>query len=80
MTETVLDGETGLHFDSTNPADLAEKARWLWTHPETCRQFGADARQHYETYYTQETNYTQLQDIYRQTIQRRAQARARVLS
>lgn len=32
MAEIVADGETGLHFEAGNTAELAEKVRWGWEH------------------------------------------------
>jgi glycosyltransferase involved in cell wall biosynthesis len=69
MIEIVEDGITGLHFEPGNPIDLAEKARWMFEHPEECRRMGENARKVYEDKYTPEKNYEQLMEIYRNVIE-----------
>src|SRR5579862_2357346 len=34
MQETVTDGRTGMHFSPGDPADLAAKVLWAWSHPK----------------------------------------------
>lgn len=72
MAEIVEDGRTGLHFAPRDPADLARKAEWAWTHPEQVRAMGLEARREYETKYTAAKGYPLLMDIYRDVIARRA--------
>ena len=69
MAEIVEDGITGLYFEPGNPRDLAEKARWMFEHPEECRRMGENARKVYEDKYTPEKNYEQLMAIYRNVIE-----------
>jgi glycosyltransferase involved in cell wall biosynthesis len=69
MIEIVENGITGLHFEAGNPRDLAEKALWMFEHPEECRRMGENARKVYEEKYTPETNYQQLMAIYRNVIE-----------
>lgn len=69
MAEIVADGKTGLHFEPGNPVDLAEKARWMFEHPEECRRMGENARKEYEEKYTPEKNYQQLMAIYQDVIE-----------
>ncbi len=68
MAEIIENGVTGLHFEAGNPTDLAEKVRWMTTHPEACLQMGINARNEYLAKYTPEKNYEMLMDIYDQVI------------
>jgi glycosyltransferase involved in cell wall biosynthesis len=74
MAEVVRDGFTGLHFQAGNPADLAQKARWMWEHPGNMAIMSANARHEYELKYTAELNYQLLMDMYRAAIQRARRA------
>jgi glycosyltransferase involved in cell wall biosynthesis len=71
MTETVTDGQTGLHFAPGDPADLAEKAKWAWANPQKMAEMGQAGRHEFETKYTAEENYRQLMDIYQAAITRK---------
>ncbi len=64
MAEIVQDGVTGLHFESGNSVDLADKIQWAKEHPEEMIDMGKNARRVYETHYTPEANYQQLMAIY----------------
>jgi glycosyltransferase involved in cell wall biosynthesis len=64
MTEVVIDGVTGLHFNPGEAADLTTKAQWLWDHPCAARRLGLQARERYEQHYTPERNYDMLLSIY----------------
>lgn len=75
MAEIVEDGRTGLHFSPNDPADLASKAEWAWTHPEQVRAMGKEARREYETKYTEVKGYPLLMEIYQNVISRRARVR-----
>jgi glycosyltransferase involved in cell wall biosynthesis len=70
MSEIVLDGVTGIHFESGNSADLATKIQWAIDHPHILTMMGDSAYQIYQTYYTPEVNYHQLIQIYESTIDR----------
>ncbi|MBQ0799822.1 MAG: glycosyltransferase family 4 protein [Porticoccaceae bacterium] len=69
MAEIVTDGVTGLHFEAGNANDLADKVRWMASHPEESRQMGRNARREYEEKYTPDKNYEILMDIYNQAIE-----------
>ena len=71
MQELVADGRTGLHFTPADPADLAQKVEWAWSHPDEVRTMGKEARKEYEAKYTAETNYPLLIQIYNQAMQGR---------
>jgi glycosyltransferase involved in cell wall biosynthesis len=64
MAELVREGETGLHFNPADAADLAAKVRWAATHPEVMHQMSINARATYERYYTPQANYVRLMEIY----------------
>lgn len=68
MQEIVTDMETGMHFASGSPEDLAEKLEWAWSHPRQIEAMGKSARRDYEQKYTAEHNYTALMAIYQQVI------------
>jgi glycosyltransferase involved in cell wall biosynthesis len=71
MKEIVQDGQTGLTFESGNPADLAAKVEWAWSHPQELCTMGQAARREYEAKYTAERAYPLLMDIYRSAMQRK---------
>jgi glycosyltransferase involved in cell wall biosynthesis len=68
MREIVADGRTGLHFTPGDIEDLAQKAEWVWTHPEQTAEMGKEARREYEAKYTAEKNYSLLMEIYERAI------------
>ena len=69
--EVVHDGETGLHFESGDAADMARKVRWAWEHADEMRVMGARARAQYERDFRPERNYEMLIDIYQRALARR---------
>ncbi len=68
MAEIVEDGVTGLHFKAGDAGDLAEKVRWVQSHPEACKRMGSNARKVYLEKYTSEVNYKMLMNIYQEAI------------
>src|SRR5208282_427781 len=68
MSEIVEDHVTGLHFNPSDPEDLAEKVAWALNHPLEVTRMGQAARLKYETDYTPVRNYAQLMEIYEQAI------------
>jgi glycosyltransferase involved in cell wall biosynthesis len=68
MEEIVADQNTGLHFTPGDPADLAAKVEWAWTHPKKMEAMGRTARAEFETKYTAERNYPILMQIYKRAI------------
>ena len=67
--ERVVDGKTGLHLEAGNAEDLAEKVRWMQSHPDACREMGENAKRVYLEKYTPETNYKMLMQIYHEAIE-----------
>jgi glycosyltransferase involved in cell wall biosynthesis len=70
MSEIIGDGVTGLHFESGNAADLANKIQWAIAHPDTLSNMGRTAYQIYQTRYTPAVNYQQLLHIYKSVVDR----------
>ena len=70
MIDVVQDGRTGLHFTPGDPADLATKVEWAWSHSKQMEEMGRNARIEYEAKYTAERNYELLMEINRRVTQR----------
>lgn len=68
LPELVIDGVTGLLFDSGNTQDLAEKMRWAMAHPAQMAEMGRNGRKAYEMEFTADRNYRQLISIYDEAI------------
>ena len=69
VPELVSDKRTGLLFEAGHAVDLAEKATWMWDHPEECLRMGQNARKEYEEKYTSAQSYEMLIDIYSRVIE-----------
>lgn len=67
VPELVADRQTGLLFDSGNSLDLAEKAGWLWDHPEEVKAMGDRSYLEYREKYTAERGYQLLNEVYIRT-------------
>ena len=76
MPEIIEDGRTGLHFEPGDPADLATKVQWAWTHPEEMERMGREARREYETKYSAEQNYERLMQVYERAMAAAKEERA----
>lgn len=74
MQEIITDRRTGLHFNTGDPVDLAEKVKWAWNHPLKLAEMGHEARRDYESLYTPEVNYSLLMSIYEQAIRSHSEA------
>ena len=66
--EIVHDGQTGLHFNAGDAADLAAKVQWAWSHPNQLDEMGRAARAEFEAKYTAARNYDMLMSIYARAI------------
>ena len=64
LGELVENRRTGLTFRASDPADLAAKVSWAWSHPKEITQMGYQARWEFETKYTASANYDSLLAIY----------------
>ena len=69
LGEVVIDGETGLHFEPGEAADLAQKVQWAWDHPAETAEMGRRGRAVYEARYTAERNYPILHGIHEAAIE-----------
>jgi glycosyltransferase involved in cell wall biosynthesis len=79
MAELVRDGETGLHFNAGDAADLAAKVRWAVANPQAMSEMSMRARQTYLRLYTPQANYRRLMEIYddaRRTVRPAAESAA----
>ena len=74
MQEVITDRRTGLHFETGDSIDLAEKIEWAWSHPLEMAAMGREARRDYEALYTPEANYSLLMSIYEQVIKTQLEA------
>jgi len=68
MRENVSDRRTGLHFNAGDAEDLAAKVDWARTHSLELAAMGRKARHEYERRFSPEVNYSQLMEIYEQTV------------
>lgn len=64
ISELVEAGRLGLHFQPSDPADLAAKIEWLLSHPSELAHMRREVRLEYEAKYTAQQNYQQLLSIY----------------
>jgi glycosyltransferase involved in cell wall biosynthesis len=64
MEELIEDRRTGVLFRPGDIQDLANKAEWLFSHPDELQRMSDEARREFETKYTAEQNYKQLMQIY----------------
>lgn len=68
LPEIVQDKKTGLLFEPGNPADLAEKIRWMIENDDVRTEMGRIARAEFERKYTAERNFEMLMKIYEQVL------------
>ncbi len=64
IAELIDHMHTGLHFQPSEPEDLAAKVDWALANPQKLALMRGEARAEYEAKYTAEINYQQLIDIY----------------
>ena len=70
MADLVHDGVDGLHFRTGDAGHLAERASWLFEHPDERSKMRAAARAEYLDRYTAEKNHEILMDVYRRALAR----------
>jgi glycosyltransferase involved in cell wall biosynthesis len=75
-SQMVTDKRNGLHFESGNPVDLAQKVRWAWDNPAWMASASLAARREFVERFGAERNYETLISIYRQLIDRRRDPRS----
>ncbi len=66
VSDLVVDGATGLHFEMGDPAGLTAACRWLAGDAALCEQMGREARAHYEEQLTPQRCTERLAEIYRE--------------
>jgi glycosyltransferase involved in cell wall biosynthesis len=64
IRELVENGRTGILFRPGNIEDLAQKAEWLFSHPDEMEAMSVAARLTFEAKYTADRNYEELMRIY----------------
>ena len=64
-SEIIVDGETGLLFESANIDDFRNAACRLIRNQDYCRRLGERARRRYEAFYSPQKNFEMLTQIYR---------------
>jgi glycosyltransferase involved in cell wall biosynthesis len=64
LIEIVHPGVTGLHFEPSDPASLAEAVRRLWSDADFRARIRVAGRREYEERYTPERNLEQMLEIY----------------
>ncbi|PTX53734.1 glycosyltransferase involved in cell wall biosynthesis [Melghirimyces profundicolus] len=60
---------TGLLFRPNDPSDLAEKVKWIFSHPEELANMCREARVEYEAKYTADRNYEMLMEVYQKAME-----------
>lgn len=68
LQNQVIQGVTGLLFETGNAQDLARQIAWAQQHPQQMAEMGRNARAFYEVEYPAERNYRQLMAIYHDAI------------
>lgn len=77
VAEIVEDGRTGVHFNPSDPEDLAQKLAWVRANPAEVALMRAAARQKFEEEYTAERNYALLSEAYNRAILERRRTMSR---
>lgn len=68
VKEFIIDGQNGLLFKPGDPADLALKADYLFSHKDDRLKMGERANKVYKERFDKESNYRELINIYGETI------------
>lgn len=68
LPSIVESGISGVLFKSADPGALLDSVREAWITEGFLEKLGADARKAFETFYTEDANYTILIEIYRRAI------------
>ncbi|BAV64961.1 glycosyltransferase family 4 protein [Sphingobium cloacae] len=65
LTDTVREGETGLHFRPGDAADLARQLRRMWDDPQLCRALGKAAYADVQSRFDEDAHFDRLMQVYR---------------
>jgi glycosyltransferase involved in cell wall biosynthesis len=68
LAEVVTDGENGLTFRPSDPADLADRIRWADANVQAAGVLGKASRATYEANYTPQRGYETLVAVYRRAL------------
>jgi glycosyltransferase involved in cell wall biosynthesis len=68
LPSIVSEGETGLLFTAGNANEIAEKVRYMFSHPLDADRMGRRAREIVETKYSRERSYQELLDIFQKVL------------
>ena len=68
LDEIVLEGKTGTKFEPKNPINLAENIKNLLENRNLLLSMRHNVRAHFDLYYNEETNFTELMGIYDRAI------------
>jgi glycosyltransferase involved in cell wall biosynthesis len=64
IAELIDHGRTGLHFNPSDPKDLAVKVEWALANPNELAGMRYEARSEFESKYSAKENYQRLMEIY----------------
>jgi glycosyltransferase involved in cell wall biosynthesis len=70
MADIVHDGLEGLHFRAGDAEHLAERASWLFEHPDERSKMRTAARAEYQDRFTAEKSHEILMDVYQRALAR----------
>jgi glycosyltransferase involved in cell wall biosynthesis len=68
LPSIVSEGETGLLFTAGNAGEIAERVRYMFSHPLDADRMGRRAREIVETKYSRERSYQELLDIFQKVL------------
>lgn len=68
IPELIEEGQDGLIFEPKNPADLAQKVRWIWANRGKAREMGMLGRAKMEERFNAELHYEGLMNIYQSVL------------
>lgn len=71
ISETVINGETGILVEKKNPKAIAQAIIELIEHPELRIKMGTAGRKRYEQYYTQEKNIENMIRVFEHTLKKK---------
>jgi glycosyltransferase involved in cell wall biosynthesis len=77
LSELIVHEQTGLLFRPGDARDLVAKVRWALTYPDRIDDMRLRARRQYETHYTADRNYVELNAIYDSVLPTRQTTAAR---
>ncbi|WP_417536722.1 glycosyltransferase family 4 protein [Methylophaga sp.] len=66
LPSIVTKGVSGMIFEASDAASLISEVKAAWTEPGLLERLGAGARTEFEAKYTEDANYQQLHDIYKE--------------